>query len=93
MKILARALLGDPYASLDKIAGKVTTTESPKVGAAAGSSPTQEPAQLDLDAFVDPFKPVARGTPTDSLVAADPEATQQSTPPTPDAQRRSPRPP
>jgi chemotaxis protein MotB len=82
------ALLGDPYASLDKIAGKVTTTESPKVGAAAGSSPTQEPAQLDLDAFVDPFKPVARGTPTDSLVAADPEATQQSTPPTPDAQGR-----
>ena len=81
------ALQGDPYTSLDKIAGKVATLESPKVGAAAGSSPTQEPAPLDLDAFVDPFKPVARGAPTDSLVAADPQAPQQSAPPNPDAMR------
>jgi chemotaxis protein MotB len=88
------SLLGDPYSSLDKIAGKVTTLESPKVGAAAGSSPTQEPAPLDLDAFVDPFKPVARGTPTDSLAAANPEATpdaqaapaQRPEPPTANAQ-------
>ena len=77
------ALQGDPYTSLDKIAGKVATLESPKAGATAGSNPTQEPAPLDLDAFVDPFKPVARGTPTDSLVAADPEATPEPTTPTP----------
>jgi chemotaxis protein MotB len=79
------ALLGDPYASLDKIAGKVTTQESPKPGAAAGSNATQEPAPLDLDAFVDPFKPVARGAPSDSLVAADPEATPEPIAPTPGA--------
>jgi chemotaxis protein MotB len=83
------ALLGDPYTSLDKIAGKVATLESPKAGAAAGSSPTQEPAPLDLDAFVDPFKPVARGTPSDSLVAADPEATPEPAAPTSGAQGRS----
>jgi chemotaxis protein MotB len=82
------ALQGDPYASLDQIAGKAEPAESANTGAAAGSSPTQDPASIDLDAFVDPFKPLARGAPTDSLVAARPENGQQP-PPAGDAQTRS----
>jgi chemotaxis protein MotB len=74
------ALQGDPYASLDQIAGKAEPAESADQGAAAGSSPTQDPANIDLDAFVDPFKPLARGAPTDSLVAARPENGQQPAP-------------
>jgi chemotaxis protein MotB len=81
------ALQGDPYASLDKIAGKVAPPDTAKAGPASGSNPTGEPATLDLDAFVDPFKPLARGAPSDSLAAAKPEAASLPTPAS-DAQQR-----
>lgn len=93
------ALQGDPYASLDQIAGKTAPSESAKVGTAAGSSPNQEPATLDLDAFVDPFKPLARGASADSLGAARADASQQpvspgaDVPPRPQAASVQPSPP
>jgi chemotaxis protein MotB len=72
------ALLGDPYGSLDQIAGKVAPQGTAKAGAAGGPESVGEPSPLDLDAIVDPFKPLARGAPSDSLTAPKPEPSEQA---------------
>ncbi|WP_158815828.1 MotB family protein [Methylocapsa sp. S129] len=72
-------LAGDPYGSLDQIAGKVAPQEAAKARGSAGSETTGEPTALDLDAFVDPFKPLARGA-VDSPNAARPESAQPPAP-------------
>jgi chemotaxis protein MotB len=84
------ALLGDPFGSLDQIAGKVAPQGTAKAGAAGGPEAVGEPSPLDLDAFVDPFKPLARGPSTDSLTAPQPEPTKPPVQPAADA---APRPP
>ena len=76
------ALLGDPYGSLDQIAGKVGPQGSQKVGGDAGV----EPPTVDPDAFVDPFKPVERGAPGDTVAAAKSELPQTSNQPAAGAQ-------
>jgi chemotaxis protein MotB len=82
------ALLGDPYHSLDRIAGKVATPDAGKAGAPAGSDAAGEPAALDLDAIADPFKPLARGVGPEPAAAAKTEPAQQSAPAPSDAQPR-----
>jgi chemotaxis protein MotB len=77
------ALLGDPYASLDQIAGKVLQA---KAGASTGGDAGAEPPAVDPDAFVDPFKPVERASADEAVAAAKPEASLPAQPaPTPPA--------
>ena len=85
-RLSENALLGDPYHSLDQIAGKVATPDATKASASAASGAMGEPAALDLDAFVDPFKPLARGADAESLAVPKPEPQHQPPPPASDAQ-------
>ncbi len=79
------ALLGDPYASLDQIAGKVaspgTQQGASKVASSAGGDAGAEAPAVDPDAFVDPFKPVERGASGDAFAPANnaPPSPQQPT--------------
>src|SRR5260370_717373 len=79
------ALLGDPYASLDQIAGKVASPGTPqgasKVASSAGGDAGAEAPAVDPDAFVDPFKPVERGASGDAFAPANnaPPSPQQPT--------------
>src|SRR5260370_781658 len=79
------ALLGDPYASLDQIAGKVaspgTQQGASKVASSAGGDAGAEAPAVDPDAFLDPFKPVERGAAADA--AAAPPATRRAGRPPP----------
>jgi chemotaxis protein MotB len=86
------ALLGDPYASLDQIAGKVASAGSPqgasKVTSATGGDAGAEAPSVDPDAFVDPFKPVERGASGDAFAPANnamPSPPAPPQPPTPAA--------
>jgi chemotaxis protein MotB len=58
-------LFKDPYASLDQIAGKVAPQPPMKAGNLTGGE-VVAPPKADLDAFVDPFKPLARGEPVEA---------------------------
>jgi chemotaxis protein MotB len=59
-QLAENTLFKDPYASLDQIAGKVAPQPPMKAGNLTGGE-VVAPPKADLDAFVDPFKPLARG--------------------------------
>ena len=66
----AAALLGDPYASLDQIAGKVAVGRERRKGASkvassrrGGDARRRKPCRSTPTLFVDPFKPVERAPP------------------------------
>jgi chemotaxis protein MotB len=59
-QLAENTLFKDPYASLDQIAGKVAPQPPMKAGNLTGGEMVAPP-KADLDAFVDPFKPLARG--------------------------------
>jgi chemotaxis protein MotB len=69
------ALVADPYASLDQIAGKVAVPGMPqgasKSASSAGGDAGAEAPAVDPDAFVDPFKPVERGASGDAFAPAN----------------------
>jgi chemotaxis protein MotB len=85
------ALLHDPYGSLDQIAGKASAQNSTKVDVAVADDIAGAPGALDLDAFVDPFKPLAHGPAPDPAegpkadAAPQPAQSASNAPPHPDA--------
>jgi len=79
------ALFDDPYASLEQIAGKMAPASSEGVAAAAESKEAAGPGVVDLDSFIDPFKPLARGPVADSVPITRPESLQPAAPAAPNA--------
>ncbi|HEY1943938.1 MAG TPA: MotB family protein [Roseiarcus sp.] len=73
------ALFDDPYRSLDSIAGPA----SPDLHVVAEVGQPKEPNDAaDPDAFRDPFRPIGRDVPSDSLTAADKPAPRPGSAPT-----------
>jgi len=80
------ALLGDPYASLDQIAGKSAPQGAPKAGASAAGDTAAGPSAADPDAFVDPFKSVEKAPAGETVAEAKPEKSPSAAPPATGAQ-------
>jgi chemotaxis protein MotB len=70
-------LFNDPFASLDKIAGKIEAPGPAKAGVPAGSQPADAPGSPDLDAVRDPFKPWTAGGASEPAAEPKPAPAQQ----------------